>query len=127
MLICNSSKNESGTTVATAPYLTCENVVVTYNEWANYKYCEFAGTSWPYVRREAGISNSAYSNPRYGHPKDANGNEVVDDNHVHNEGEDHMIPVEFDQLYGGGQGVYGAKTHPGVTIVYNNKENTTTE
>ena len=110
-----------GTTYAAAPQLTCENVTVIYGEWANYTYCEFAGTSWPYVRVQAGISNSAYSNPRYGHPKDANGNTVVDDNHVHNDGEDHHILIVFDQLYGGGQGVYGDPTHDGVTVIYNNK------
>ena len=124
MLIGNTGKtttNESGSTIAAAPQLTCENVTVTYGEWANYTYCEFAGTSWPYVRVQAGVSNSAYSNPRYGHPTDANGNTVVDDNHVHNEGEDHHILCEFDQLYGGGQGVYGNPTHEGVTVVYNNR------
>ena len=123
MLIGNPGKtvDVNGTTYADAPQLTCENVTVTYGEWANYTYCEFAGTNWPYVRVQAGISNSAYSNPRYGHPTDANGNEVVDDNHVHNDGEDHFVSCVFDQLYGGGQGVYGTPTHNGVTVIYNNK------
>ena len=123
MLIGNTgmTKAVDGRTYADAPQLTCKNVTVIYGEWANYTYCEFAGTSWPYVRVQAGVSNSAYSNPRYGHPTDANGNEVVDDNHVHNDGEDHHILCVFDQLYGGGQGVYGTATHDGVTVVYNNK------
>ena len=124
MLIGNSGStttDEEGATVASAPQLTCENVTVIYGDWANYTYCEFAGTSWPYVRVQAGVSNSAYSNPRYGHPTDANGNEVVDDNHVHNDGEDHLIECTFDQLYGGGQGVYGTAIHDGVNVVYNNK------
>ena len=117
MLIGDTEKTkEEDEHSAAAPQLTCENVLVTYNDWANYHYCEFAGTSWPYVRVEIGISNSAYSNPRYGHPTDANGNTVVDDNHVHNEGEDHHILLQHNQLYGGGQGVYGTSTHPGVTI-----------
>ena len=122
MLIGNTGKTKTvdGTTYADAPQLTCENVTVIYGEWADYTYCEFAGTSWPYVRVQAGVSNSAYSNPRYGHPTDANGNEVVDDNHVHNEGEDHHMSCVFDQLYGGGQGVYGMATHDGVTVIYNN-------
>jgi hypothetical protein len=56
---------------------------------------------------------------------DANGNKVVDDNHVHNAGEDHMVLVVFDQLYGGGDntghvGIYGWPTHEGVTVIYNN-------
>lgn len=123
MIIGNTGKTVvvDGTTYASAPQLTCENVTVTYGDWANYTYCEFAGKSWPYVRVQAGVSNSAYSNPRYGHPTDANGNEVVDENHVHNDGEDHFIECTFDQLYGGGQGVYGDPTHDGVTVVYNNK------
>ncbi len=112
----NQTSTDNGRTVAIAPQLTCENVTVTYGEWANYTYCEFAGKNWPYVRVQAGVSNSAYSNPRYGHPTDANGNEVVDDNHVHNEGEDHNLLLVFNQLFGGGQGVYGTATHDGVTV-----------
>ena len=56
---------------------------------------------------------------------DANGNEVVDDNHVHNDGEDHNLLIVFDQLYGGPTGdrycTYGTATHDGVTVIYNNK------
>ncbi len=118
MLIGNPGQTTANgeSTIAAAPQLTCENVTVVYGDWANYTYCEFAGTSWPYVRVQAGVSNSAYSNPRYGHPTDANGNEVVDDNHVHNEGEDHFIPCQFNQLYGGGQGVYGTDNHNGAEV-----------
>ncbi|MBQ4611357.1 MAG: hypothetical protein IJB30_06430, partial [Clostridia bacterium] len=113
MLIGNSGNTVSnnGTETASCPQLTIENCVIAYDSWAEYTYCEFAGQSWPYVREQAGVSNSAYSNPRYGHPTDANGNEVVDKNHVHNDGEDHEIKCTFDQVYGGGQGVYGPKTH----------------
>ncbi len=123
MLIGNSEETNTvdGRTSATASYLTCENCTVTYNNWANYTYCEFAGTNWPYVRVQAGYSNSAYSNPRYGVATDANGNKAVDDTHAHNEGEDHNILLVFDQLYGGGQGVYGTATHEGVTVIDNNK------
>jgi len=110
---------------ATADQLTCENVTVIYGEWANYTYCEFAGTGYPYVRVQAGVSVDAYSNVRYGHPTDANGNTVVDDNHVHNDGEDHHLLLVFDQLYGGPANHrycnYGVATHPGVTVIYNNK------
>lgn len=110
---------------ATADQLTCENVTVIYGEWANYTYCEFAGTGYPYVRVQAGVSVDAYSNVRYGHPTDANGNTVVDDNHVHNDGEDHHLLLAFDQLYGGPAEArycnYGVATHPGVTVIYNNK------
>lgn len=110
---------------AIAPNLTCENVTVIYGDWANYHYCEFNAERYPWVRVEAGISNSAYSNVRYGHPTDANGNEVVDDNHVHNDGEKHNELIVFDQLYGGKTGdrycTYGTATHDGVTVIYNNK------
>ena len=119
MLIGNTNKVVDR--VATAPQLTCENVTVIYGDWANYTYCEFSAESFPYVRVQEGISNSAYSNPRYGHPTDAAGNEVVDDNHVHNDGEDHHILLAFDQLYGGGTGTYGQAAHEGVNVIYNNR------
>ena len=108
-----------------AENVTCTNVTVIYNDWANYTYCEFAGTGYPYVRVQAGVSVDAYSNVRYGHPTDANGNTVVDDNHVHNDGEDHQLLLVFDQLFGGPANhrycYYGIATHPGVTVIYNNK------
>ncbi len=112
-------------TVATPSNVTCENVTVTYGEWANYTYCEFAGTGYPYVRVQGGTSVDAYSNVRYGHPTDANGNEVVDDNHVHNDGEAHHELIVFDQLFGGPANhrycYYGISEYPGVKVVYNNK------
>ncbi len=124
MLIGNAEDTATtdGHTSAAASYLTAKNCTVIYGDWVHYTYCAFAGTSWPYVRVQEGYSNSAYSNPRYGHPTDANGNEVVDDNHVHNEGEDHFIECTFDQLYGGGQGVYGEPTHDGVTVIHHGEE-----
>ena len=134
MLIGNSEETTTveGRTSATASYLTCNNCTVTYGDWVNYTYCEFTTQPpkpnidpniWPYVRVQGSSvgQNKAYSNPRYGVAVDAAGNEVVDDNHVHNDGEDHNILLTFDQLYGGGQGVYGTATHDGVTVVYNNK------
>ncbi|MBQ7836703.1 MAG: hypothetical protein IJ389_05560 [Clostridia bacterium] len=116
---------DDAVTNAAAPNLTCENVTVIYGDWANYTYCEFAGTGYPYVRVQAGTSVDAYTNIRYGHPTDANGNTVVDDNHVHNAGEDHHVLLVFDQLYGGPADhrycTYGVATHDGVTVIYNNK------
>ena len=110
---------------AIAPNLTCENVTVIYGDWANYHYCQFGAMRYPWVRVEAGTSTGAYSNPRYGHPTDANGNEVVDENHVHNDGEKHNELIVFDQLYGGKTGdrycTHGTATHDGVTVIYNNK------
>lgn len=105
--------------------VTCENVTVIYGDWANYTYCEFAGTGYPYVRVQAGTSVDAYSNVRYGHPTDANGNVVVDDNHTHNDGEAHHELIAFDQLFGGPANhrycYYGIAEYDGVTVVYNNK------
>lgn len=123
MIIGNTGKyiTKDGTNYADAPQLICENVTVIYGEWANYTYCEFAGQNWPYVRVQAGVSASAYSNPRYGVAVDANGNQVVDGNHVHHDGEDHNILCAFDQLYGGSTGIYGTATHEGVNVIYNNK------
>ena len=126
MLIGNTNNKQdiNGTPYAAAPNLTCENVTVTYGNWMNYHYCEFAGTGYPYVRVESGVSVDAYVNIRYGHPTDANGNTVVDHNHVHNDGEDHHICLPFDQLLGGGPNgngrnpVYGLASFPGVTVVY---------
>ncbi len=116
---------DDAVTDAAAPNLTCKNVTVTYGDWANYTYCEFAGTGYPFVRVQSGVSVDAYSNVRYGHPTDANGNTVVDDNHVHNDGEAHQLLIAFDQLYGGPAEhrycTYGVATHEGVTVIYNNK------
>ena len=126
MLIGNTNNSQviNETPYAAAPNLTCENVTVTYGTWMNYHYCKFAGTGYPYVRVESGVSVDAYVNIRYGHPTDANGNTVVDHNHVHNDGEDHHICLPFDQLLGGGPNgdgrnpVYGLASFPGVTVVY---------
>jgi len=107
-------------TVATPENVTCDNVTVIFDDWANYTYCEFAGTGYPYVRVQSGTSVDAYSNVRYGHPTDANGKTVVDDNHVHNEGEDHHVLIEFKYLYGGPANhrycYYGIEEYPGVSV-----------
>lgn len=112
-------------TVATPNNVTCKNVTVIYGDWANYTYCEFAGTGYPFVRVQAGVSVDAYSNVRYGHPTDANGNTVVDDNHVHNDGEAHHELIAFNQLFGGPADhrycYYGINAFDGVNVVYNNK------
>lgn len=124
MLIGNTNVKATDEPVsnAAAPQLTCDNVIVTYGDWANYHYCNFTAMSYPYVRAEEGTSVDAYVNIRYGHPTDANGNTVVDDNHVHNDGEKHLELIVFDQLYGGLTGdrycTYGTATHNGVTVIY---------
>lgn len=115
-----TATDDAVTTVA-APNVTCENVTVIFGDWANYHYCEFGAMSYPYVRVEAGVSVDAYSNVRYGHPTDANGNTVVDDNHVHNDGEDHHRLMEFTYLFGGPSDHrychYGLSEFDGVTVI----------
>lgn len=123
MLIGNTDMADGNT--ATATFLECENVVVYYGNWVNYHYCEFSNHEprWPFVRVEAGENCSAFSNPRYGVPNDINGVKVTPESHssnenyssIHQDGDDCYVALPFGQLYGGGQGVYGATTHSGVT------------
>lgn len=121
MLIGNTDRvDPNDSHKAAAPYLTCENCVVVYDDWRNYTYCEFTnennpGKRYPWVRVEPSQYNSSYSNPRYGHPIDAAGNKVIDDIHLHDVDDECTTLIQFNQLYGGGQGVYGQSTHAGVT------------
>lgn len=126
MLIGNTDTppaNGKDSAVATANFLTCENVTVHYGSWVNYHYCEFSNhnSNWPWVRVEAGENCSAFSNPRYGVPNDINGVKVTPENHgakdttIHKEGDECYVELTFNQLYGGGQGVYGQPKHDGVT------------
>lgn len=106
---------------ATAEFLTCRNVQVIWGDWVNYHYCEFTndnnpGRNFPWVRVEEGEHCSPYSNPRYGQPTDAAGNTVSNASHTHKEGDTCHLELPFAQLYGGGQGVYGATAHEGVTF-----------
>ena len=129
MLIGNtdySEKNENGTNVASTKingtnYLTCSNVKVYYGDWAAYHYCQFTNqdNSWcnnyPWVRVEAGENCDPYSNPRYGQPV-INGVTVT----THEAGVctgEHLMERRFNQLYGGGQGVYGQFEHEGVEVI----------
>ena len=124
MLIGNTELVAEDGRTAAAPFLTCENVVVKYGNWVNYHYCEFNNynSSWPFVRAEAGEYCDAFSNPRYGVPNDVNDKKVTSESHIakttdgHLEGDDHWVELPFNQLYGGGQGVYGQPEHDGVTI-----------
>lgn len=113
--------------VATAEFLECnkdasgnETVFVYYSDWVNYHYCCFSNynPSWPWVRVEAGENCSACSNPRYGVPT-FDGVKMTEDcsKHNHVTGDKCYELIEFNQLYGGGQGVYGKPDHPGVKIV----------
>ena len=121
MLVGNTEQSADHKALAT--FLTCEDVCVIYGSWNNYHYCEFTNQSgsenadwqnnYPWVRVEAGLSCNAYSNPRYGHPI-VNGT-AIDSAHTHENGDECTLSLAFKQLYGGGQGVYGATEHEGVT------------
>ena len=114
------SKTVNGRTEATATYLKTENCTVSYGDWVNYHYCEFATTNnpgyrYPFVRAEKSEFNDAYSNPRYGHPKDKDGNTITGEHEksAHTDTEAHELEIVFNQLYGGGQGCYGGNGHIG--------------
>ena len=88
--------------------ITCENVTVTYGDWANYHYCEPTPglNGGRGMRVEAGY---AYD----GLPADYDHSQCVDN---------HMNLIPFDQIFGGAQyGVKGLKTYDGVDVIYNNK------
>ncbi len=89
-------------------YITCNNVTVTYGDWANYHYCDPTPghNNGRGMRVEPGYSYD-------GLPADYDHSQCTKH---HNE----LIP--FDQIFGGDQlGVKGLKTHEGVTVIYNNK------
>ena len=117
-----TTETVDGRTVATAPHVSCKDVTVIYDTWANYTYCQPSNVSPQYVREQGGYSTDPYYSGRHWTAGvDANGNKMVDANHVHADGEAHSELIVFDQLFGGGQGVYGTATHDGVTVIYNNK------
>ena len=115
---------KKGLNVHEIEFLTCENVNVFYGDWVNYTYYEFAnqdsgtGRSYPWVRAEASPvgNNGAFSNPRYGVPTHTVNGEVItvteENANTYKTG---YAEIKFDQLYGGGQGVYGKADHKGVT------------
>ena len=111
--------NENGSTVATADHVECKNVTVIYGDWMNYTYCQPSNVAPQYVRVQGGYSTDPYYSGRHWTAGvDAAGNKMVDDNHVHADGQAHNVVLAFDQLFGGGQGVYGTATHNGVTVIY---------
>jgi len=88
--------------------VTCNNVTVTYGEWANYHYCEPTPglNNGRGMRVEAGYSYD-------GLPADYDHSQCVDN---------HMLLIPFDQIIGGDQiAVKGLKSYEGVTVIYNNK------
>lgn len=113
-------------TNAAADFLTCENVNVYYGEWTNYTYYQFnnqdsaTGRRYPWVRAESSPYNGAFSNVRYGVPT-FDGVKVSEmDEATLNQKKSGFAAITFNQLYGGGQGVYGCADHKngGVTTYY---------
>ena len=128
MLIGHTEQNSPKKALnAAAPFLTCENVKVYYGDWVNYTYYQFNGqtdkdgnslwySNYPWVRAEAGENNGAFSNARYGNPI-ING-VAINTPELAKANSTDYTPIIFNQLYGGGQGVYGCADHAGVTIEY---------
>ena len=130
MLIGHTEQNSPKSALnAAAEFLTCENVNVYYGDWVNYTYYQFAeqtdeagtrlwNSNYPWVRAEAGEHNGAFSNVRYGNPI-VGGNAINTVERAKELGAP-SVTIIFNQLYGGGQGVYGAADHNynggGVTI-----------
>ena len=118
-----SAKADNGTTYATAKFLRCDNVTVYYGDWAKYTYYEFAdqdsdtGKRYPWVRAEESPvgNNGAFSNPRYGVPTKG-GITITSDNA--DTLSTNKVTIPFNQLYGGGQGVYGQSKHDGVDEIF---------
>ncbi len=89
--------------------ITCNDVTVTYGDWANYHYCEPTPANMNGGRGMRVESGYSYD----GLPADYDHSQCVDS---------HMNLIPFDQIFGGDQlGVKGLKTHEGVTVIYNNK------
>ncbi len=84
--------------------INCNDVTVTYGDWANYHYCRATGERA--ARVEAGYSYGGVA-ADYDHSKCT----------AH-----HMELIEFDQIFGGDQyAVKGLKSYDGVNVIYNNK------
>lgn len=107
MLIGNTEEATDG--VATASFLTATNCTVTYGDWVNYTYCEFESNGRPSY---AGEGDWKYSRVQAGYATGGIGE------HTHDTDESHEVLLVYDQIFGGGKGVKGGKTHTGVTVIY---------
>ena len=118
-------------TNASADFLDCINVNVYYGDWVNYTYYQFAnqdsstGRRYPWVRAQESPYNNAFSNVRYGvptHTVDGVTTKVSDLSLEElNKVKTGYAEITFNQLYGGGQGVYGTNEHEkGGVTTHNN-------
>ncbi len=116
-------------TNAAADFLTCVNVNVYYGDWVNYTYYQFANqdSSWqsnyPWVRAQESDYNGPFSNVRYGNPV-INGVKIntIELAEANKTG---FAAITFNQLYGGGQGVYGTAEHKTGGIITHSKTSKT--
>ena len=93
--------------------VTCENVVVNYGDWMNYHYCEFEANGKPSYADEGDWKFSRVEGQEWGRES-----YIDTDNCQHDTDESHNILLPVDQLFGGGQGVYGLREYDGVTVNY---------
>ena len=117
MLIGNMSETQevNGTTYPNpaAAGVTCVNVTVTYGDWMNYHYCEFQSNGQGSYDDEFTWTHSRVEGSEWG--RESN---IDTDNCQHQSFESHNVCYPIDQLFGGGQGVYGLKAYEGVTVNY---------
>ena len=117
MLIGNMSETQTinGTTYPdpAAAGVTCNNVTVTYGDWMNYHYCEFESNGKPSYADPGEWKFSRVEGQEWG--RESN---IDTDNCQHDTDESHNICLPVDQLFGGGQGVYGLREYAGVTVNY---------
>lgn len=116
MLIGNikQTQNINGTNYPNpaAAGVTCNNVTVTYGNWMNYHYCEFKSNGHGSYDDENTWKCSRVEGSDWG-------TDTIDTTQCNHESfESHNMLMAFDQLFGGGQGVYGLKVYNGVTVNY---------
>ena len=135
MLVGYTGQNSpKQSTNASADFLTCKNVNVYYGDWVNYTYYQFNNqtdadgnrlwySNYPWVRAQKSVYNGEFSNVRYGNPiikgEKINTNELAEANKTG------YAAITFNQLYGGGQGVYGTAEHEKGGVTTNSKESKT--
>ena len=117
MIIGNMSEtkteNDRTTPDPAAAGVTCTDVEVNYGTWMNYHYCEFEANGKPSYASEGQWKFSRVEGQEWGRES-----KIDVANCEHDTDEDHNICLPVDQLFGGGQGVYGLATYTGVTVNY---------
>ena len=116
MIIGNmdNTQNINGTTYPdpAAAGVTCKNVTVTYGKWMNYHYCEFKSNGHGSYDDDQTWKCSRVEGSDWG------SNTIDTSKCQHESFESHNMCLPIDQLFGGGQGVYGLASYDGVTVNY---------